>query len=112
MIRGNIMTTNNLYAIDTVQDLDQESAAAVQGGILVYTGSRFRGSVRDVQATGNLASVGLNNVISSIRNNTQKTWVFYTGFNNSGRRFSLRPGRTASRLGRFDNQVSSLRSIG
>jgi hypothetical protein len=106
------MTTNNLYSIDTVEDLNQESAAAVQGGILVYTGSRFRGSVRDVQATGDLRSVGLNNVISSIRNNTQKTWVFYTGFKNSGRRVSLRPGRVFSRLGSFDNRISSLRSIG
>ncbi|MDZ7966694.1 MAG: beta/gamma crystallin-related protein [Nostoc sp. DedSLP03] len=106
------MTTNNLYAIDTVQDINEESAAAVQGGILVYTGSNFRGARRDVQATRNLRSVGLNNVISSIRNNTRKTWVFYTGFNNSGSRFSLRPGQTASRLGRFDNQISSLRSIG
>lgn len=106
------MTTNNLYAIDTVQDLNEESAAAVQGGILVYTGSGFRGLRRDVQATRNLGSVGLNNDISSIRNNTRKTWVFYTGVNFSGDRISLRPGRAFSRLGGFDNRISSLRSIG
>ncbi|MEH2258678.1 peptidase inhibitor family I36 protein [Nostoc sp.] len=106
------MTTNNLYAIDTVQDLNEKSAATVQGGILVYTGPNFGGSRRDVQATRNLGSVGLNNVISSIRNNTRKTWVFYTGINNSGRSFSLRAGQSVSRLGNFDNQISSLRSIG
>nr|MDZ8003338.1 peptidase inhibitor family I36 protein [Nostoc sp. DedSLP05]MDZ8100852.1 peptidase inhibitor family I36 protein [Nostoc sp. DedSLP01] len=106
------MTTNNLYAIDTVQDLNEESAAAVQGGILVYTGANFRGR-RDVQATRNLGSVGLNNVISSIRNNTRKTWVFYTGTNFSGSRFSLRAGQSFSSLNRtFNNQISSLRSIG
>jgi hypothetical protein len=28
----NINQTNNLYTIETVQDLSQESAAAIQGG--------------------------------------------------------------------------------
>jgi hypothetical protein len=104
--------TNDLYALDSVQDLSHDSAAAIQGGILVYSGANFQG-VKDVQATGNLSTVGFNNVISSIKNNTSKTWVFYTGFNNTGSSFSLAPGRQLSSLPRgFDNAISSLRSIG
>ncbi len=104
--------TNKLYALDTVQDLSQDSAAAIQGGILVYSGANFQG-VKDVQATRDLRSIGFDNTISSIRNNTSKTWVFYTGANNTGSSFSLAPGRQLSRLPRgFDNAISSLRSIG
>jgi hypothetical protein len=56
--------TNNLYTIDTVQDLSQESAAAIQGD------SNFRG-VSATLRPGRYANIGLgiipNDSISSFR---------------------------------------------
>lgn len=107
--------TNDLYSLNTVQDLSETSAAAIQGGILVYRDANFRNEA-DVQATGDLRTVlggRFNNTITSIINNTQKTWVFYNNFNfnTAGGSFSLRPGQQISDLSsRFDNTISSLRS--
>jgi hypothetical protein len=48
--------TKGLFAIDTVEDLSHESAAAIQGGILVWDGANFTGRSRDLQASPNLTS--------------------------------------------------------
>ena len=109
--------TNDLYSLNTVQDLSETSAAAIQGGILVYRSANFRNEA-DVQATRDLRTVlggRFNNTITSIINNTQKNWVFYNNFNfnfnTAGGSFSLRPGQRISDLSsRFDNTISSLRS--
>ena len=103
--------TNGLFAIDSVEDLSHDSAAAIQGGIFVWDGANFTGPRRDLQASPNLTSQGFNDKISSIRNNTRRTWVFYTNANFTGRVFRLGPGQRASNLRGFDNQISSMRSV-
>jgi hypothetical protein len=103
--------TNGLFAIDTVEDLSHDSAAAIQGGIFVWDGANFSGPRRDLQASPNLIRQGFNDKISSIRNNTQKTWQFFTNANFSGRSFFLRPGQSSGNLASFNNQISSLRSV-
>jgi hypothetical protein len=103
--------TKGLFAIDSVEDLSHDSAAAIQGGIFVWDGANFTGPRRDLQASPNLIRQGFNDKISSIRNNTQKTWVFYTNANFTGRGFDLRPGQQLSNLGSFNNRISSMKSI-
>lgn len=105
--------TKGLFALDTVEDLCQESAAAIQGGILVSAGPNFTGARRDLPASSNLVRQGLgwNDVISSVHNNTRQTWAFYTNANFTGRSFVLRPGQQHRNLGSFDNQISSMRSL-
>lgn len=103
--------TKGLFALDTVEDLSHDSAAAIQGGIFVWDGAKFTGPRRDLQASPNLTRQGFNDKISSITNNTQKTWVFYTNANFTGRSLVLRPGERFGNLGIFNNQISSLRSV-
>jgi hypothetical protein len=103
--------TNGLFAIDTVEDLSHDSAAAIQGGIWVWDGANFTGRSIGLQASRDLRAQGFNDQISSIRNNTQRTWEFFTNANFTGRRFSLRPGRQSGNLASFNNQISSMRSV-
>jgi hypothetical protein len=103
--------TKGLFALDTVEDLSHDSAAAIQGGILVWDGANFTGPRRDLQASSNLIRQGFNDKISSITNNTQKTWAFYTNANFTGPFFLLRPGQGRGNLGSFNNQISSMRSV-
>lgn len=103
--------TKDLFALDTVEDLSHDSAAAIQGGIAVWDGANFTGPRRDLQASSNLIRQAFNDKISSIHNNTQKVWEFFSNANFSGRRFSLRPGQRLGNLGSFNNQISSMRSV-
>ncbi len=104
--------TKGLFAIDTVEDLSHESAAAIQGGILVWDPANFAGRPRDLQASRNLIFQGFNDKISSIRNNTQKTWAFYTNANFTGSVLRVRPGQALGNLGPlFNNKISSMRSL-
>jgi hypothetical protein len=104
--------TKGLFAIDTVEDLSHDSAAAIQGGILVWDRANFAGESRNLQASRNLDLQGFNDKISSISNNTRKTWVFYTDAGFTGSSFLLRPGQVIRNLGvAFNNKISSMRSI-
>ncbi|MBD0299229.1 MAG: peptidase inhibitor family I36 protein [Nitrososphaera sp.] len=104
--------TKGLFAIDSVEDLSHDSAAAIQGGIFVWDGANFTGPVRDLQASRNLVAQGFNDKISSIRNNTRRTWEFFTNANFTGSRLTVRPGQSLGNLGpTFNNKISSMRSI-
>jgi hypothetical protein len=103
--------TQGLFALDSVEDVSDDSAAAIQGGISVWERPNFTGQRRDLQASPDLVKQGFNDEISSITNNTQKTWAFYINANYSGSTFSLKPGERSGGLGNFNNQISSLRSV-
>ena len=107
--------TNNLYTIDTVQDLSQESAAAVQGGaaLELYDDSDFRKLL--VVTNANTRNVGndVNDRITSIVVN-QGRWRFYTDSNFRSVSADLGPGRYPNiGLGIIRNDsISSFRRIG
>jgi hypothetical protein len=103
--------TEGLFVLDTVEDLSDDSAAAIQGGISVWQGANFTGPARNLEASPDLVKQGFNDQISSIHNNTQKTWAFYANANYSGSTFSLKPGQRAGNLGPVDNKISSLKSL-
>lgn len=112
---SNINQTNNLYTIDTVQDLSQESGAAIQGGAAVelYNDSNFRR--RMVSTNAGTPNVGnnVNDRTTSIIIN-QGVWRFYTDTNYRGVSADLRPGRYPNiGLGIIPNDsISSFRRIG
>ncbi len=111
----NINQTNNLYTIDTVQDLSQESAAAIQGGAAVelYDHSNFRGLLVSTNVgTPNVGS-RVNDRVTSIKIN-QGVWRFYVDSNYRGVSTDLGPGQYANiGLGRIPNDsITSFRRVG
>ena len=101
--------TKGLFAIDSVEDLSHDSAAAIQGGILVWDGANFTGAMRDLQPSRNLIAQGFNDKISSIHNNTGRTWQFYTNANFTGRVLLVLNRKAINDLGDFNNKISSMR---
>lgn len=112
---SNINQTNNLYTIDTVQDLSQESAAAIQGGAAVelYNDSNFRRPLVSTNAGTPNVGNNVNDRTTSIVIN-EGVWRFYTDSNYRGVSADLRPGRYANiGLGIIPNDsISSFRRIG
>lgn len=110
--------SNSLYSIECVQDISHKSAAAISGGIAVYTGGNFTGELRTAKGVPDLrvsdAQEGMlfNNQISSINNDTDKRWAFYTRAGYSGDRFTLEPGESAKDLfgTGFNDRITSYRS--
>ena len=103
--------TKGLFALDTVEDLSHDSAAAIQGGIWVWDRANFTGPMRDLQASRNLTAQRFNDKISSIHNNTGRTWEFFTGANFTGRVLHVLPRQALNNLRDFNNQISSMRSV-
>ncbi len=104
--------TKGLFAIDTVEDLSHESAAAIQGGIKVWEARDFKGRFRNLPASSDLTRQRFNDKIASIHNNTRNTWEFFTNPNFTGNSFRLKPGERYGQLGRFyERQISSMRPV-
>jgi hypothetical protein len=104
----------SLLNIEAVEDISLESATSYSGGIRVYTDANFGGFVRTAKGVSDLTQVEggfFNDKISSIKNDTDKTWAFYTDAGYNGDRFSLEPGQTTTFVGtRFNDSISSYRS--
>jgi hypothetical protein len=103
--------TKGLFAIDSVEDLSHDSAAAIQGGIWVWDRANFAGPIRDLQASRDLRAQGFNDKISSIHNNTGRNWAFYTGANFTGRVLLVLNRQARNDLRDFNNQISSMRPV-
>ncbi|MBW4532863.1 MAG: beta/gamma crystallin family protein [Pleurocapsa minor HA4230-MV1] len=106
--------TQDLFALDTVQDLDNESAAAIQGGAAVelFADSNFRKSmVKTDEGSANVGD-GVNDRTTSIIINSGK-WRFYTDSNFRGVSTTLGVGRHANvGLGSIPNDsITSFRRI-
>jgi hypothetical protein len=123
--RRNTMTINsqtqNLFAIDAVQDLSEESAAAIQGGahlehagahLELYDDSNFR--KRLVSTNSGIGNVGkkANDRTTSIVIN-KGVWRFFTDTQGRGVFADLGPGRYANiGLGIIPNDsISSFQRI-
>lgn len=107
--------TQDLFAIDTVQDLSLESAAAVSGGdvvkvVTLYSEQNFQGkSLGTNNAIADLSASRFDNITSSIQVQSG-TWRFYTGKNFQGNFIEI---GTETGLGRIslDNKISSLKAV-
>ncbi len=107
--------SQDLFAIPGVNNLDQESAAAVSGGALQLS-SGFNGTGARRTLLGgdrNLGTPprasGFNNVASWYQVTGSRDWFVYTGFNYTGDRRRLRAGSKGNLSGSFNNTVSSAR---
>lgn len=107
--------TQDLFAIDSVQELTSESAAAVSGGAVVktvtlYDGQNFKGKrLGRNNKVADLSRVGFDNITSSIQVQSGK-WRFYDGKNFTGKSILIN-GETG--LGRIslDNKISSFKAV-
>ena len=108
----------NLYSINAIQDLSHESAAAISGGIQVYSEASYAGVPLPSEAVADLTQVAdgaFNNQTSSLYNDSDQVWAFYTDANYCGMRLALKPGESVSDLrntylGDLNDQISSYRS--
>lgn len=107
--------TKDLFALDTVRDLDHESAAAIQGGIQLYADANFQGALLPTNAIGDLSQVpgNLNDQTSSIINDTDKVWQFCTDANFGGQCTTLDPGFSFPDLNGtvYQDSISSYKSL-
>jgi hypothetical protein len=111
--------TQDLFALDTVQDLDNESAAAIQGGakaVELFADSDFRTKIID--ADFNDPNLGdninrANDSTTSIKINRGE-WIFYSGSNFRGHSVTLKQGQYANVGLRLipNDSISSFRRVG
>jgi hypothetical protein len=83
----------SLYNIEAVEDIDHESAAAIQGGAAVelFADSNFRNRMVSTDRGSANVGDGVNDRTTSIKINEGK-WRFYTDSNFRGVSTDLGPG--------------------
>ncbi|MBW4536668.1 MAG: beta/gamma crystallin family protein [Pleurocapsa minor HA4230-MV1] len=108
--------SNRLDNINFVQDLDNESAAAVSGGkavpdVILYSKKNRRG--KSLQVNDGIADLSKDNFddsSSSVVVNSG-TWRLYTEPNFKGQSIDVESDTARDLPGRFNNSISSLKSI-
>ncbi|MEH2358490.1 hypothetical protein [Nostoc sp.] len=104
--------TQDLYSIELVQDLDQETSATVSGGALVLSSNaRGEGTRRTFSAARNRSLGSFNNIASWYEVTGKRDWFVYTGQNFSGRRLRLGAGKSNNLPASFNDDVESARPV-
>ncbi|MEW6497167.1 MAG: beta/gamma crystallin-related protein [Cyanobacteriota bacterium] len=128
---SNINQTQDLFALDTVQDLDNETAATCSGGagylnsgdpdVILFEHERFQGRSLNLNAAtgdglrnfgtwdgnGGGGDNGFNDVTTSIQV-LRGTWEFFTSSNYGGESLILGPGSSIEYVGsRFNDRFTS-----
>jgi hypothetical protein len=116
----NIMSNNqqiqNLFALDLVEDLDNESAAAVSGGqtvsdVVLYSKENQQGKPLEVNnKIADLSKFNFDNISSSVVVNSG-TWELYTKPNFQGQPIVVDSDTARDLFGKFNNSISSLKSV-
>ncbi len=102
----------DLFAIDGLQDLSNESAAAVSGGNLdmsdLYNGQGYRLN----NLKGSYSSLGsFNNKASWYQNKGNRDYIAYTGKNFTGIGYRLKAGTKGNLGGMANNNFESIRAV-
>lgn len=107
--------TQDLFALGTMQDLDNESAAAVSGGladVTLYSDSGQSGrTLKTNKKIANLVKSGFNDITSSVAVTNNQVWRFYSDVNFKGKYFDVGPDEARDVPGKFNDKISSLKSI-
>lgn len=105
---------NNIKAIE---DISQESAAAISGGALettdvtLYSESDLQGfQFPSNKKIEDLTEFGFNDATGSIAIANDKTWRFYEDANFQGQYIDVGPGQSAN-AGDFGMQISSFKAL-
>ncbi len=110
----------DLFAIDSVQDLSNESAAAVSGGVDVTMWDNTDKTGKKITSNNkvpNLKALNFDNKAGSITvdgKKNKKKWRFYVNANydTKGGFFDVGPGKSVSLKGsKFNNTISSFQAI-
>jgi hypothetical protein len=108
-------SSQDLFAIDAVQDLSHESAAAIGGGattpdVILYDRPYFQGNSRPIyNAVGDLGNY--DNKTSSIKVLSKKAWRFWASDYFKGRAITLNRGNYSQLPREFNNNIESLKSV-
>ncbi|MHC5935783.1 hypothetical protein [Nostoc sp.] len=103
--------TKDLYSIEFVQDLDQETSASVSGGALVLTTDAGGEGTRRTFTGLNRSLGSFNNITSWYEVTGNRDWVVYTGRNFSGIARRLGAGKSNNLPGIFNDNVESARPV-
>jgi hypothetical protein len=112
----------DLFAIDSVQDLSNESAAAVSGGVDVTMWDNTNRTGKKITSNNkvpDLKALNFDNKAGSITVDgkvNKKKWRFYVNpkYNTKGGYFDVAPGKSVSLTGslaQFNNKISSFQAI-
>jgi hypothetical protein len=113
---SNNQQIQNLFALDLVQDLDNESAAAVSGGktvpdVVLYSRKNQQGkSLKVNNKIADLSKYNFDDISTSVVVNSG-TWRFYTEPNFQGQPIDVESDTARDLPRRFNNSISSLKSI-
>lgn len=100
----------DLFAIDGVQELTSESAAAVSGGTLDLSSLPSGKGSRLDNLSGRYSSLGsFNNKASWYQVKGNKDWLAYTGKNFTGQVYRLKAGAKGNLGGNANNNFESVR---
>jgi hypothetical protein len=107
--------TQDLFALGTMQDLDNESAAAVSGGladVTLHSDSGQKGRTLETnKGIANLGKYGFNNITSSVAVTNNQVWRFYSDANFQGKYIDVGPDEARDLPREFNDRISSLKSI-
>ena len=121
----------NLFEIAAVQDLDNQSAAAVSGGGVADAAVSAGAVIGDVtlfsqpgasvgvpesvqinNPVADLSTLNFANITSSVAVNNGQTWRFYTDKNYQGDYFDVGPDTALGNLpSNIDNNIESLKAL-
>jgi hypothetical protein len=113
---SNNQQIQNLFALELVQDLDNESAAALSGGqtvsdVVLYSGTSRQGqSLKVNDGIADLSKSNFNNISSSVVVNNG-TWEFFTKPNFQGESIEVDSDTARDLPEIFNNSISSLRAV-
>ena len=116
---SNINQTQNLFALDTVQDLDDETAATCSGGanVILYEHKDAKGDDYRVNTS---VGGGVSNLGSGLKKFNDKTssiiindgfWMFFSDSNYKGQSTGLL-GPGYYNLGANNDKITSFRRVG
>ena len=118
---SNINQTQNLFALDTVQDLDDETAATCTGGADVILYKDLNGKGDSLHITGKIGQ-GISNVGPNFNDQTssitikQGVWEFYQDsyYNNLEDQYGadIKRGPGNYNLGANNDKITSLKRVG
>lgn len=107
--------TQDLFALGTMQDLDNESAAAVSGGladVTLHSNSGQKGRTLETnKGIANLGKYGFNDITSSVAVTNDQVWRFYSDANFKGKYIDVGPDEARDLPREFNDRISSLKSI-
>jgi len=104
-----MLNTKQVEATLAVEELDNEVAAAIQGGydLQVYRHANGRDLLGDLNTSRSSLSSNANDQISSVRVNAGR-WRFYEHANYTGQAWEAPVGRLSNVPAWFNDKISSI----